>query len=72
LSLFPFIMPSSTHPSSSLTVWDAASSHMTLKIMFWAVVILLPIVLAYTVWAYVQMWGKVTVADIEARKHQAY
>lgn len=72
LSLFPFIMPSSTQPSSSLTVWDAASSHLTLTIMFWAVVILLPIVLAYTVWAYVQMWGKVTVADIEAHKHQAY
>lgn len=72
LSLFPFLMPSSSQPNSSLTVWDATSSHLTLKIMFWAVVIFLPAVLAYTAWAYATMWGKVTVADIEARKHQAY
>jgi cytochrome bd ubiquinol oxidase subunit II len=72
LSLFPFIMPSSSQPNSSLTVWDASSSHLTLKIMFFAVVIFLPIVLAYTLWAYAQMWGKVTAADIETRRHQAY
>ena len=26
VSLFPFIMPSSTDPRSSLTVWDSVSS----------------------------------------------
>ena len=72
LSMFPFIMPSSTHPGSSLTVWDAPSSHLTLTVMFWAVVIFLPIVLAYTVWCYSRMWGKVTVAEIHARSHSAY
>ena len=29
LSMFPFILPSSLDPRSSLTVWDASSSHMT-------------------------------------------
>ncbi|WP_029009184.1 cytochrome d ubiquinol oxidase subunit II [Azospirillum halopraeferens] len=72
LSMFPFIMPSSTHPGSSLTVWDAASSHLTLTVMFWAVVIFLPMVLAYTVWCYARMWGKVTVEEIAANSSTAY
>lgn len=72
ISMFPFIMPSSSVPNASLTVWDASSSHLTMTIMFWAVMIFLPIVLAYTVWAYSAMWGKVTVAEIERRKHEAY
>jgi cytochrome d ubiquinol oxidase subunit II len=72
LSMFPFIMPSSSNPNSSLTVWDASSSHMTLTIMFWMVVVFLPIVLAYTVWAYVNMWGKVTTKSIDDNTHQVY
>jgi cytochrome d ubiquinol oxidase subunit II len=72
LSMFPFIMPSSSQPNASLTIWDASSSHLTLTVMFWAVVIFLPVVLAYTVWAYASMWGKITVKDIESRTHEAY
>jgi cytochrome d ubiquinol oxidase subunit II len=72
ISLFPFIMPSSSDLRSSLTVWDAPSSHLTLTVMFWAVVVFLPIVLAYTVWTYRRMWGKVTVAEIQLRAHSAY
>ncbi|HEX7271424.1 MAG TPA: cytochrome d ubiquinol oxidase subunit II [Casimicrobiaceae bacterium] len=60
LSLFPFIMPSSSDPKSSLTVYDAVSSHRTLQIMFWVVLLFLPIVLAYTGWVYRVMRGKVT------------
>lgn len=72
LSMFPFIMPSSLQPNSSLTIWDAPSSHLTLTVMFWAVIIFLPIVLAYTVWAYASMWGKITMEEIEANTHEAY
>lgn len=72
LSMFPFIMPSSIDPKSSLTIWDASSSHLTLNVMFWAVVIFLPIVLAYTVWCYARMWGRVTADEIDARSHSAY
>lgn len=72
LSMFPFIMPSSLDPNSSLTTWDATSSHLTLNVMFWAVVIFLPIVLAYTVWCYWRMWGRVTSEEIDARSHSAY
>ncbi|MFP4098493.1 MAG: cytochrome d ubiquinol oxidase subunit II [Alphaproteobacteria bacterium] len=72
LSMFPFIMPSSTVPDSSLTVWDATSSHLTLTIMFYVVMLFLPIVLLYTLWCYRRMWGKVRVEDIEARSHAVY
>ena len=72
LSMFPFVMPSSLDPNASLTMWDATSSHLTLNVMFWAVVIFLPIVLAYTLWCYWRMWGRVTAEDIGARSHSAY
>lgn len=72
VSMFPFIMPSSSDPVSSLTAWDAVSSPLTLTVMFWAVVIFLPIVLAYTVWCYYRMWGKVTVEQVRDQSHLMY
>ena len=72
VSMFPFVMPSSSVPNSSLTMWDATSSHLTLNIMFWAVVIFLPFVLGYTIWCYRRMWGTVSVSDIEQKKHAVY
>jgi cytochrome d ubiquinol oxidase subunit II len=64
-SLFPFIMPSSSHPSSSLTAWDAVSSHWTLQLMFWVTVLFLPLIAVYSSWAYYKMGGTVTAATIE-------
>jgi len=71
-ALFPFVMPSSSDPRSSLTVWDSTSSHLTLGLMFWAVVIFMPLIVCYTAWAYRVMRGKVTVARIRANEHSAY
>lgn len=71
-SMFPFVMPSSTSHNSSLTVWDAASSQLTLTVMFWAAMIFVPIVLAYTVWTYRAMWGLITVQQIRDNTHSAY
>jgi len=59
-SLFPFLLPSSSHPAHGLTVWDASSSALTLQIMLLATAVLLPIVLAYTTWAFRVMRGQVT------------
>ena len=39
LTIFPFLLPSTLDPTSSLTVWDASSSHKTLFIMLVAAVI---------------------------------
>ena len=72
VALFPFIMPSSSVPNASLTVWDSVSSHLTLGIMFWATVIFMPLIIFYTSWAYSVMRGKVTAAYIRANDHGAY
>ena len=72
IALFPFVMPSSTDPRASLTVWDSVSSHLTLMVMLYAVVILLPMVVAYTGWAYSVMRGKVTKAYIREQDHTVY
>ena len=71
-ALFPFIMPSSSDPASSLTVWDAVSSHRTLQVMFWATLVFLPIVLAYTAWVYRVMRGKVTERARPRGRHRLY
>jgi cytochrome d ubiquinol oxidase subunit II len=69
-SLFPFLMPSSTHPASSLTLWDASSSQLTLFIMLICVVVFLPIVLLYTTWVFRVLRGQVTLAHVrEQRDH---
>jgi cytochrome d ubiquinol oxidase subunit II len=72
VSLFPFIMPSSSDPRSSLTVWDSVSSHLTLGLMLGATVIFLPLIIVYTGWAYKMMSGKVTEAFINANDKSAY
>lgn len=50
--LFPRMFPSSIDPSYSLTIYNASSSLLTLKIMTIVVAIFVPIVLAYTFWVY--------------------
>ena len=64
LSMFPFILPSSIDPGSSLTVWNASSSHVTLFIMLVVTVLLLPIVLISTAWVYKVLFGRVTMEQV--------
>ena len=67
IALFPFLMPSSTQPAHGLTVWDASSSQRTLGLMLIAVVILLPVVLAYTAWVFRVLRGRITLEEV--RRH---
>lgn len=60
VAMFPFVLPSSSHPVSSLTIWDCTSSQLTLQVMFIVTLIFLPLVLIYTGWAYRVMSGKLT------------
>jgi cytochrome bd ubiquinol oxidase subunit II len=71
-SLFPFVMPSTLAPNSSLTAWDAVSSERTLNIMFWVTLIMVPIIVAYTSWVYSVVRGKVTVEHIQSNQHSSY
>lgn len=65
IALFPFLLPSATDPGHGLTVWDASSSQRTLGIMLFATAVFLPLVLAYSTWAFRIMRGKVTRAHVE-------
>jgi len=71
-AMFPFVLPSSLMPSHSLTAWDATSSHKTLAVMFWVVVVMLPIITLYTSWVYSVMRGKINAAHIRENQHSVY
>jgi cytochrome bd ubiquinol oxidase subunit II len=62
-ALFPFLLPSSTFPNQSLTVWDSSSSAKTLLIMLGAVIVFLPIILAYTSWVFRVLRGRITLEN---------
>jgi len=64
-ALFPFILPSLTHPQHSITLWDGTSSHRTLQYMFWAVVIFLPLIVAYSSWVFSVLSGKLNKEDLK-------
>ena len=70
-SMFPFLMPSVTMPAASLTVWDATSSLLTLKIMFGVACIFVPIVLGYTAYGFYVMRGRVKNSDLDS-SHAIY
>jgi cytochrome bd ubiquinol oxidase subunit II len=63
-------MPSSTVPNASLTIWDASSSAKTLLIMLVAVLVFLPIILAYTTWVYSVLRGQITLEAV--RRHVGF
>lgn len=70
--MFPFVMPSSTMPNVSLTMWDATSSLLTLKVMTIVAIIFVPIILLYTSWCYYKMFGRIDKEFIENNKHSLY
>ncbi|MTD26801.1 cytochrome d ubiquinol oxidase subunit II [Erwinia sorbitola] len=72
IAMFPFVMPSSTVPNISLTMWDATSTVLTLKVMTVTAIIFVPIILAYTAWCYYKMFGRVTKEQIESNSNSLY
>lgn len=72
VSMYPFILPSSEDLKSSLLVWDASSSHLTLTIMLASVILFLPIIIAYTSWVYTVLRGKITTQDITQHSDTHY
>ena len=72
ISLFPFLLPSVSHPSYSLLVWDSTSSQLNLQILLVVVFLFLPIVLAYTIWSYIKMSGRLDITFIEKNSKSLY
>ena len=64
-ALFPFLLPSSTYPDHSLTVWDASSSAKTLGVMLVVAIIFIPLVLAYTSWVFRVLKGRITLESLQ-------
>jgi len=64
IGLYPKMLPSNIDIAYSLTAHSSASSPQTLKIMLMVVVLFLPVVLAYQIWAYFLFKGEVTEKDM--------
>lgn len=71
-AMFPFVMPSSLEPNVSLTMWDSTASEVSLNVMTWAAIIFVPIVLSYTVYTYMKMFGRLSRDFIEKNKTSLY
>lgn len=53
-SIFPWLI------IDKVTIWQAASSPAALMVIFYGVAVVLPVIIAYTVYAYRIFWGKST------------
>jgi cytochrome d ubiquinol oxidase subunit II len=65
IGLFPVLFPSSLHPDWHLTAFNASSSPLTLKIMLGVVLVFIPIVICYQIWAYHLFKDPVTADDLD-------
>ena len=72
IAMFPFVMPSISHPEMSLLMWDSTSSKLTLTLMLFLAVIFVVLILAYTVWSYSKMFGRLDSEFIEENKNTLY
>lgn len=50
--MFPNMLPSRINPNYSTTLYDAAGSTLTLTIMFFVALTLVPVVIGYQMWSY--------------------
>lgn len=64
VGLYPNLIPSTLDPAYSLTIYNSASSQLTLRIMLVVAVIFVPIVIAYQSWVYNLFKHKVTQDDL--------
>lgn len=72
VAMFPFVMPSSTEPNVSLTLWDSTSSQFTLQLMTVVAGVMVPVILAYTSWCYYKMFTRMDEKTIEDNSHSFY
>ncbi len=63
--LYPRLLPSSMNPDYNVTIWNAASSQLTLKIMLGVALVMVPIVIAYQTWVYLFLGHKLSKNDLE-------
>lgn len=66
LNLYPRLLVSSIDPAFDITIANAKASDLTLTIMSWATLVILPVVLAYQSWSYWVFRHRVSRDSIEA------
>ena len=64
VGLYPTILPSNLDAAYSLTIFNSASSPLTLRIMLGVALTFVPIVIAYQAWVYYFFRGKVKEEDV--------
>ncbi len=69
ISLYPNLIPSNLDPGYSLTIFNSSSSPYTLKIMTIVALIFVPVVIAYQVWVYRVLKGRLTVDGVVRDSH---
>ncbi len=62
--LYPNLFPSSLNPAYSLTIYNSASSPLTLKIMLGVALTFVPIVIAYQTWSHFLFRDKLTPEEL--------
>jgi cytochrome d ubiquinol oxidase subunit II len=55
ISIFPYVIP------GAVTIWDAATERSSQVFLLVGTAVIVPLILAYTAWAYRVFRGKVTV-----------
>ena len=65
-SLYPNLLPSTLDPDWSVTIYNGSSTPYTLKIMTWASLTLLPLVIGYQAWTYWVFRKRITADAIPA------
>ena len=65
-SLYPNLLPSTLDPAWSVTIYNGSSTPYTLKIMTWASLTLLPLVIGYQAWTYWVFRKRITADAIPA------
>jgi cytochrome d ubiquinol oxidase subunit II len=65
IGLYPNMFPSSLDGRYSLTAFNASSSPLTLKIMLVVVLIFIPVVIGYQIWAYKLFSGKIKAEELD-------
>ena len=69
MSLFPNLMHSSIDPAYSMSIKGAASSQMTLELMSWVALFVMPLVIAYQAWTYWVFRRRLTRESIAVAAH---
>jgi cytochrome d ubiquinol oxidase subunit II len=63
-SMYPYLLPSTLNPEWGVTVFNGSSTPYTLRIMSWASLTLLPLVLIYQGWTYWVFRKRISIDEI--------